>query len=229
MKKLGRIISIGLGFGLLAFALSFVPSKPTAAAHAPVVTVANTPLPVSLTGTGNITGTVAATQSGTWNVGLSGTPTASASNFPAAQPVSFGNTRTTPLFVRDVDNSTRAAFQLTCSSTTADSGSFSCNLGTVGTGTRIVIETVSGYLKVPAGISPGDPHLITTVNGSTANHYLRGSLMGKIAGFDSWLFTEDVRLYADASTPINVRANTDATGNTGTGTFTLSGYTVAVL
>jgi hypothetical protein len=217
MKKLGRIISIGLGFGLVASALSFVLSKPTAAAHGPVVTVASTPRPVSLAGTGNIKA-VAATQSGTWNVGLTGTPT-----------VSFSNTSKTPLFVRDVDNPTRAAFQLTCSSTTADSGSFSCNLGTVGTGTRIVIETVSGFLKVPAGISPGDPHLITTVNGSTANHYLRGSSMGKIAGFDSWLFTEDVRLYADASTTITVSANTDATGNTGTGTFTLSGYTVAVL
>lgn len=228
MKKLGQIISIGLGFGLLASALSFIPSTPTVAAGGPTVTVANTPLPVSLAGTGSITGTVAATQSGTWNVGLTGTPAVSVSNFPAIQPVSFSNTSTTPLFVRDVDNSARTALQLTCGSTTADSGSFSCNLGTAGTGTRIVIETVSGYLKVPAGISPGDPHLVTTVNGNTVNHYLRGSLMGTIAGFDNWLFTEDVRLYADASTSITVRANTDATGNTGTGTFTVSGYAVAV-
>lgn len=117
MKKLGQIISIGLGFGLLASALSFIPSTPTVAAGGPTVTVANTPLPVSLAGTGSITGTVAATQSGTWNVGLTGTPAVSVSNFPAIQPVSFSNTSTTPLFVRDVDNSARTALQLTCGST----------------------------------------------------------------------------------------------------------------
>ncbi len=63
--------------------------RPLQAAGSAPVTVTNTPLPVQ--------GTVSATQSGPWNVGISGTPSVSVSSLPAvqfngAQPVTVTNT-----------------------------------------------------------------------------------------------------------------------------------------
>lgn len=69
MKQLTRITIIGLGFGLLAVALSSIPNHQAAAAgSAPVTVVAPLPLPVS----GNVTGNVNASVSG--NVGINNFP-----------------------------------------------------------------------------------------------------------------------------------------------------------
>jgi hypothetical protein len=56
----------------------------------PVVYVGNppsSPVPVSLQGTGTISGDVNAAQKGTWSVGISGTPTVNVGNFPATGSV----------------------------------------------------------------------------------------------------------------------------------------------
>lgn len=65
MKEFGKILGLTLGFGILAALLASIPSRPVAqaAGSAPVI-VTNTPaqaVPVS--------------QTGTWNVGITGTPT----------------------------------------------------------------------------------------------------------------------------------------------------------
>ena len=63
------------------------------------------------------------------------------------------------------------------------------------------------------------------MNGVAAKHYLRSSL-DTHNGRDTWTFTEDVRIYADAGPLVFVHADTGSTGNIGTATFTISGYTV---
>ena len=91
MSMLQKAIAVTIVLGLLtAGRLMFEPvaSGAGAAGSAPV-TVTNTPLPVQ--------GTVSATQSGPWNVGISGTPSVSVSSLPAvqfngAQPVTVTNT-----------------------------------------------------------------------------------------------------------------------------------------
>lgn len=69
--------------------------------------VTNTPLPV--------VGTVGATQSGTWNVGISGTPNVTVSSLPMVQfngpqPVVTTNSENNPAFIRDVDSVGRFPF-----------------------------------------------------------------------------------------------------------------------
>ena len=59
----------------------------------PFVTVVNTPLPVTLQGTGSISGTVAATQSGTWNVGITNAADL-AKALGIGQPVMFSSSLT---------------------------------------------------------------------------------------------------------------------------------------
>lgn len=60
------------------------------AAGGPTVTIDPTQLPLPVKGSLGISGTVAATQSGTWNVGITGTPGVNVTN-PATAPVLFSN------------------------------------------------------------------------------------------------------------------------------------------
>src|SRR5215469_9573002 len=74
MKRFARAFCVTLGLVILASAVSLVPQKNAKGAGAAPVAVVNTPLPV--------TGTIAAQQSGNWNVGIAGTPTVGVNNFP---------------------------------------------------------------------------------------------------------------------------------------------------
>src|SRR5215510_5958874 len=78
------------GILLIALSLSLTRVAPVGGAGSAPVTVVNTPLPVTLRGTGAISGTVAV------------------SNFPSTQPVS--SSPTAPVFVSDVDNPARHPF-----------------------------------------------------------------------------------------------------------------------
>ena len=150
-----------------------------------------------------------------------------AQNRSGGAPVTVENTASELALVRDVDN-VRAPFQTSCGiQTTSDAGAFTCQLATVAAGKRLVIETISGFLSVPQGVAPGapSPFLQTTMNAIAVNHYLRSSLE-TISGRDIRTYTENVRIYADAGTNVLVKAATDATGNSGNGTFTISGYIV---
>jgi len=147
-----------------------------------------------------------------------------ARNRNGALPITVENTAPAPSLVRDVDN-VRTPFQATCSPSFPDSGTIQCLLVTVGNGTRLVIETISGFLSLAPGSDPGKPFLQTTVNGVAAKHYLRSSL-DTHNGRDTWTFTEYVRIYADPTTLVLAHADTGSTGNVGDATFTISGYIV---
>src|SRR5262245_32226075 len=76
-----------------------------------------------------------------------------AQNRNGALSVTVENTASAPALVRDVDNG-RIPFQATCSPSFPDSGTIQCGLVTVGNGTRLVIETISGFLSLIPGSDP---------------------------------------------------------------------------
>ena len=73
MKKFGKILLIGLGFGLVVIALGFFTSPPAPAQNSVPVTVVNTPLPVKGTVNANITNTPVPV-TGTVNVNIANPP-----------------------------------------------------------------------------------------------------------------------------------------------------------
>jgi hypothetical protein len=118
-------------------ALSLVPSKPAGAAGSAPVTVTNTPLPVTLQGTGSIAGNVSASQSGAWNVGIS-------------------NAGTSPVPVRDMDNAAkRLPFQLFLFVLLHDGGNQNTDALDLSTflpsGKGFVIEHLSASVVMPTG------------------------------------------------------------------------------
>jgi hypothetical protein len=82
-KKYWSVAAYLLLLGVVWGLFETGPSKTEASAAGPVVTVGNIPLPIAPTGTQAVSGTVAATQSGTWNVGITGTPSVSISGTPS--------------------------------------------------------------------------------------------------------------------------------------------------
>ena len=94
MKRFAKLLVVTLGFGALGFMMSLVPQKnATGAGAAPVNIVSSIPL--------TVTGTVAAQQSGTWNVGINGTPTVS---LASGATVNVGNV-SSPVPVQSVKQS----------------------------------------------------------------------------------------------------------------------------
>ena len=86
---------------VVAFAVATVTPQPAHGAGSAPVIVVNTsgqPVPVALQGTTTVGGTVAARQSGDWNVGLTGTPNVNVSNVPT---VMIGNPASSPVLVAD--------------------------------------------------------------------------------------------------------------------------------
>jgi len=86
--RLKDYLVIASGILLIAVSLSFARVNPARSAADETVRVVNTPLPVTLQGTGTISGTVAATQSGAWNVGIN-------------NPVSLDPTTTNPVTIKE--------------------------------------------------------------------------------------------------------------------------------
>lgn len=155
MKKMAKILLIGLGFGLVTAVLGLLTSKPTTAqlppAPLPVVSVkvTNTPLPVQGTVNANVTNTVP----------VSGT--VAVNSLPA---ISLNNNTTSPLFVRDVDNPARQPVLGACDLIQVSGPTFqSCDVHfatdvpafsgfiTIPAGYRLVIEYVSGEVDLPTG------------------------------------------------------------------------------
>jgi len=150
------------------------------------------------------TPTVSAQQSGSWNVGINGTPTVTVSNFPATNNVGIdpaANTvkidATNPLPVRDVDNPARHPFAASC--TINNNGGFPCTLTMVPPGKRLVIE----MFQLTAN---GGELYVTVANTPIKYTFLQS--------------TQLVRVYADPLTTVQA-----AGGAAGT-VVTITGYLV---
>src|SRR5258707_2045065 len=121
MTRVWQLLIVVLGFGLLAGLIGVSQSGPAEAAGAAPVSVVNPPLPV--------TGTVNATQSGPWNVGIS-------------------NAAMSPVPVRDVESPLRREVSFGHFACAMAPGDFFCsNAFTVPSGERFVIELASADVR----------------------------------------------------------------------------------
>src|SRR6185369_5192312 len=80
MKKFSKVLLSTLAFAILTAVFGTIHPKPAGAQgqSGPTVKVVNTtsePVPTAAQGTTAVSGSVNAVQSGTWNVGIAGTPT----------------------------------------------------------------------------------------------------------------------------------------------------------
>ena len=89
MQNLRNKLIAGGAVLLLAAIGTMMNRQAMQAAGGPSVTI-ESPIPLPVTGTVTATGTIAATQSGTWNVGVTGTPNVHVTN-PATAPALFLN------------------------------------------------------------------------------------------------------------------------------------------
>lgn len=104
-----------------------------------------------------------------------------------------------PVFVQDVDNPARQAFQQDITFTLPDNFSEVCSpLTVVSAGKRLVIEYISGKATFPAADQKlRNMSIRTTLNGNLVYHYLAPTATGI---FNEYVAAQQVRLYADANT-----------------------------
>jgi hypothetical protein len=182
----------------VALAATTIPlSKSTQAqAGSAPVTVVNTPLPVSLTGTGKIAGDVNAAQRGEWNVGVTSLPAVQlAPGASVGINGGFTNTATTPIFVRDVDEPSRNAYVVyLCQSTESP-----CGGATVPVGTRYVIEQISGECNVGSGSSLYGWKLTARLNDVDNAYHIRENISAPDGSGETTrgFFFQETRIYAD--------------------------------
>ena len=166
------------------------------AAGGPSVTIEG-PLPLP------VTGTMAATQTGAWNVGISGTPTLSIS-ISGTPMVGLNTTPSTPIFV-DADRSARNGFNSSCFTGNIDPvfGQASCTLFTIPPGRQVVIETISCQAELYAEDGPGDVQMVVPSSpvAGTPDHVSHLLTLTKQAGnstLDIWRMTTQLRAYGGA-------------------------------
>lgn len=157
----------------------------------PGVTIVS-PLPLP------VTGTVNASQSGAWNVGLQGTPNVNVANVPS---VLVGNSNTNAVWIRDV-NEARQPTQ-GGGSMTIDSGkiSESASIYSVPAGKVLVIEHFSAECSMPAAGVAMMARIFTIAGGIAKSHGLPLS-PPSIAPITFTSVGSPVRLYADPSTTV---------------------------
>ena len=186
-------------------------APPKSSGSAPVTIVS--PIPLPITGSTTVSGAVAATQSGTWNVGIT------------------GNSGANPVLVRDVDNPARRPFQIMLCGGGKNGVSF-CNLPVLGApgapsafvvppGQQLVLRFVSGSC-IATNTDNLNLNLKTTVAGATVGY----PLFPVQSRFPLWGVTQEVYISADPGT--NVALETiEQSANSALGCkFALSGYTV---
>lgn len=239
MKKFAKIMLIAFGFGVVTVLIGFLTSMPTTAQRPPrvePVKVTNTPLPV----TGTVTGTVNAAQNGTWNVAVTNLPAIQTVSFNGAQPVSFANTATSPVFTQDVDNG-RNPFQ---QHLVLDNG-FS-NPGTF-PGTGCGITQCQASFDIPNGMRLVIEHIAARVEGTSGQKYIarvavNGNIsiwlvlnfQGTFGGFppplppniDAFTTSQQMRVYADETQPPPAALVTSTNGQVFFADINISGYLV---
>jgi hypothetical protein len=180
------------------------------------------------------TPSVNAQQSGTWNVGITGTPVVGldAGNNTVKFDAVNNTVKIDPnntLSVRDVDNPSRQPFAAQQFGAWNDGAQQAGDtITTVPIGKRLVLEYVSVRGAVLTGQKMLAPGITLTTGGSVVSHYLTTSaFQGVLTGRDVYVSSQEVRLYADQGTEVSGFAYRDSpTGNGANVTFTISGYLV---
>jgi hypothetical protein len=177
------------------------------------VTIAS-PLPLPITGQATVSGTVAATQSGTWNVNVTGNANGPGSS-PFQQTVTFS--ANPPSACRAIPTSPQVCdFQFPA----------------VPAGKRLVVTNVSGMLFVDG---PGAVGAIQFFPGPTIGALFLGTYPNTSNGGTENMFglNAPVLFYVEAQTSLGFRVNASApvaidNNGTVTSSITVSGYFVSL-
>lgn len=238
--RVKKYLTIGLAVFTLAAAGTLMNSTRTVVqANGPTVMIDPAELPLPVSGSATVSGTVAATQSGPWNVGITGTPafalapgsTVGISGTPTVNIASglnvgiTGNSEATPLFVVSADPA-KSAFTLTTSNVSgAASGIFtSSQIGTVPPGRRYVIEHYNVLCQVDNGGTLADVAVLVGTGGAVRDDAPAHPLgMGNPSS--AWGGNGNTRVYADAGQQISVGAVANG-GNLNSCFGEVSGYSV---
>jgi len=227
--------------GILALIGSLMNSRQSVVqgAGGPTVSIDQAQLPLPVTGSATVSGTVSATQSGPWNVGITGIPTVNLAtgasvgitgtptvNIASGLNVGItGNSEANPLWVDRSDNPARHAFRL--------AGSFgpssvfaSTQVGTVPGGQRYVIEHYSVVCQVDTGGALADV-AVTVGAGNFVRDDAAPHSLGTGGTSTGWAGNGTIRLYAEAGESISIGAVAVA-GNLQTCNGSVSGYAVSL-
>lgn len=207
MKQFGSIIGIAACISLIAIVVSFIPAQPVAASNVQSVNISNPSLAV--------------TQSGSWNVGLSGTPTV---NLSSGASVGISGTANVEI-VRDDENPARHPFQATLC---IDGGGGACTLPNhvaVPSGHELVIDYISGECEASSQQASAVTDLAvgTNVGGQFLNHHFANFNLAAGTHFAAGTMT---RLYSDPGSNVILGASfvQDPTNHCD---VTISGHLVA--
>jgi hypothetical protein len=241
--KMKRYMTAALVVFTIAAAGTLMNSTRTVVqAGGPTVTIDPAQLPLPVSGSATVSGTVAATESGPWNVGILGTPTfglapgssVAISGTPTVNIASglnvgiTGNTQATPLFVVNTDNPAKSAFTLTLPTPFGGlAGAFTITqIGTVPNGQRYVLEHYNVVCEVDNGGTLADVAVIVGNVGEVRDDALPHTL-GAGANSTAWGGNGTTRVYAEAGQTISVGAV--ANGGNMTSCFgEVSGYSVTL-
>jgi len=212
------LATVGVGVLGGSFVLSSAYTSNAAPPGTQDVRVVNTttnPVPTLAQGTTNIAGTVQAAQSGSWNVGISGTPT-----------FQVGNTASDPVFVSDVNEPAMHPFQ-TSASGALNAGSAETTVGIpVPSGKRLAIKFVSVLGSVPTG-QVMRASFFTTIGGLETRHTLVMTPQGTFSPQDDFAASQSLEVFADGGTTIFVEFDRSGGGvGTGGGFVSISGYLI---
>ena len=141
-------------------------------------------------------------------------------------PLPVGNTGTTPLYNRDVDNPARHPFarEVTCSLPDQNK---SCSVSfSVDSGKELVVETVSASSTIQGGNKTWGVISVTSGGVSVSSVQLPLQFQATFGGgVDTYGGTQSLRLYADPASAVTLTGWEQPLG-LGNFTFDVSGYTV---
>jgi hypothetical protein len=222
-NKVKTYLSVAAVFTLLWITGTIMNTHPASAqgsstssgtSGAPVTIVgATATVPVSVQGTATVGGTVAATQSGDWNVGITGTPTIKDSDSPARQPFQF-------------------------SGVLPNEGSAIGVSFTVPSGHRLVISELSLRLAIPNPDLLNEVSVTTTANVlgtfTTTKFLVFPSLQKTLPGpnsicncaVDFYGLNQQVTLYAEGGSSVSINASRYTADGSFFGPVSISGYLI---
>jgi hypothetical protein len=138
--------------------------------------------------------------------------TVAVSNFPTTQNVNLtGNTATTPIFVRDVDDPARNAYVAYLCAQTGTA----CEAITVPAGTRFVIEQVSGQCNTGTDSRIEGFKLTAQLNGANNDYWIQDKIGAEGSSGETTLgpFWHESRIYADGAVSAKIyNFNGEGTG-----------------
>jgi hypothetical protein len=218
MKQFSKLMLLTLGFGILAGSLSLITSNPAGASSgAAPVNIAQVSVPSV-----PVSGTVNATQSGTWNVGINGTPTvnlASGASVNVSNPLDSQN-NPTPLAMLDATQ----PYDDGCTVNFNGSKLASCPFHTVPAGKRLVIQEFDATGAIETGLKPLD----ILMNGVGNGHFFTATFMGTFEGLDHLSTHQETRLYTGANATPSCTVEISGISNSGNYLCRLSGFLVDV-